>query len=306
VAALSYQGDVYALPYDWAIRGLYVNREIMDPIVPYPVADDYTYEDLMEYAIAATGEDEQGNKLFGLQLGTDATFMWYIIKSMGVNFWGEDYREAYFTDPTVVDMMQYMWDLRWKHGAFPTPEDEQLMGVTGEFSFISGRVAMRAGLNDVAFRYDEGIGDNFLWGVWPMPMGETGRVAYIGNSGWFLPTGTRYPDLGYEMIRFCLSNPEVLPTTGVMGSMFVGRKSFIEWGLPTGDLAAQIPNYEHVFVDLAREAEENVPWFPGMQEFEAIYTKWMDPIFLEGEPNVEEALANLNEETNEFLAAGDW
>ena len=67
------------------------------------------------------------------------------------------------------------------------------MGVSGEFSFVTGRVAMRRGLNDVAFRYDEAIEGKFPWGVYPMPTGPGGRFAFGGNSRNVLASGGSKP-----------------------------------------------------------------------------------------------------------------
>lgn len=176
------------------------------------------------------------------------------------------------------------------------------MGLTGEFVFASGCVAMHRVLNDVAFRMDEAIEDRFDWGVYPMPTGPEGRIAFAGNSGWFILTGSRYPDMAYELIRYGLSNPDLLPTMGVMGSMIVVRKSFWEWGFPQGELAEQIPNYKEMFVDIPGENPKTFPHWPDAQEWGAIWRKHTDPIFVEGQPNIEEAFqACKRRPTNSLL-----
>lgn len=301
VDTMSANGKVYGIPYDWATNGIYVNRAMMDPIMPYPAPDDWTFDDLTQAAIAATGEVD-GQKTWGVALSLGADHIWRFAKSFGGEFFSQDLTESLLNDPKTIEAAQWAWDLRWKHNAMPTPEDEQAMGVTGEFTFISGRVAMRRGLNDVAFRYDEAIGDSFPWGVYPMPTGPGGNYSFGGNSGWFIPTGSRYPDMAYELIRYVLSNPELLPTTAVMGSAFVGRKSFVDWGVPKEELGAAIPNYKHVFVDLPAQNQAVFPWWPGYQEWEQLWYKWTDPIFVEGNPDVEAAMLGLHADTNEFLA----
>lgn len=301
VATMSYEDKVFGIPYDWATNGIYVNRNMMDPIMAYPAPDDWTFEDLTESAIAATGE-VAGQPVWGIALALDPNHIWNFAKSFGGEFFNEDVTESRLDDPLTIAAFQLVWDLRWKHKAMPTPEDEQAMGVAGEATFVSGRVAMRRGLNDVGFRYDEAIGDSFPWGVYPMPAGPAGRFAFGGNSGWFIPTGSRYPDMAYEMMRYVLSNPELLPTTGTLGSSFVGRMSFVDWGLPSGDLAEAIPNYKHVFVDLPAENQAVFPWWPGYQEWEQLWKKWIDPIFIEGQPNVEGAVLGLHDDTNKFLS----
>ncbi|MEM7535458.1 MAG: sugar ABC transporter substrate-binding protein [Chloroflexota bacterium] len=302
VDTMSYQGKVYGIPYDWATIGLYVNREVMDQYTDYPVKSDWTYDDLAELAISATGTNDDGEPVWGLNIGPSSGTIWNMAQSFGGRFFDDDHTESFFTDAGTLEAAQWLWDMRWKHQAMPTPEDTQAMGLTSEFAFASGRVAMHRALNDTAFRMDEAIEGRFDWGVYPLPNGPDGRIAFAGNSGWFIPTGSRYPDMAYELMRYSLSNPDVLPTTGVMGSMIVSRKSFWEWGLPQGDLAEQIPNFKEVFVDIPGENPKTFPHWPGFQEWDAIWRKWTDPVFVEGQENIEEAFQGLQEETNEFLA----
>ena len=111
-----------------------------------------------------------------------------------------------------------------------------------------------------------------------------------GRSAWAIPTDSKQPDLAYELIRYCLSNPDLLPTTGVMGSAFVGRRSFHKWGC----------------YDAPLEKEEHFPWWPGLHEWSPIWQKWMEPIFVEGKPGVEAALEGCHKETQAFLDEGWW
>ena len=302
VETMSYQDTVYAIPYDWATIGVYVNRELMDPLQDYPVNSDWTWQDMRELANAATTETDEG-KVFGVRMGTGSSQVHQISRTMGGGtLFNEDINESRIDAPEIREAVQYLWNLRWKDGVMATPEEEQAAGLTGGLGFVAGRTAMHFSLNDEAFRLEEAIGDKFNWGVYAMPGGEGGKRAFAGNSGWFVPTGSRYPDMAYELIRYALSNPDLLPTTGVMGSMIVSRESFWEWGLPQGELGEAIPNYKEVFVDIPASNQETFPWWPGFQEWNALWTKWMDPIFLEGSDDIDGALAGLHEETNEFFA----
>jgi ABC-type glycerol-3-phosphate transport system substrate-binding protein len=305
VNSLSYKGRVYALPYDWCPIGLYVNRDIMDPITPYPVRDDWTFEDLEEMALAAT-KGQGIEKVFGASVDVGSDTHWRITRTFGGNLFSADMTKSTMDSPESFDAAQFLWDLRWKHKVSPTPADFEAMGLGDEVAFASARVGMHQALNDLMFRLGELIGGLFPWGVYPYPRGKGGRFAFQGNSGWFIPTNSTQPDLSYELMRYCLSSPDVLPTTAVMGGAFVGRKSFAKWGLPTGELAEMIPNFYHAMVEMALENVEPFPWWPGYHEWEAIYLKHMDPVFTEGKPGVKEALAALQRDTQEFLDKGWW
>ena len=305
VSTMSYKGKVYALPYDWCGRGFFVNRDILDPIVgDYPVPDDWTWDDLKELAIKATHEAPEG-KVFGTTYWWNPMWFWGLAKGFGGRFFNDDITESRLNDPKTIEAAQWLWDMLWKHKVIPTSGQLDAIGGAATM-FASQRLAMRATINDEAFRMDELVGGKFRWGVYPLPVGPGGRYCFEGNSGWFIPTGSKYPDLAYELMRYCLSNPELLPTTAVLGSAFVGRKSFWKWGMPPSRVLKDAPNYAHVFIDLATEKEVAFPWWPGYQEWEAIWTKWTDPIFVEGDPDVKGAFEGLHKETNEFLATGWW
>ena len=304
VRTMSYLGKIYALPYDWCGRGIYVNREIVDAIQDYPVSDNWTWEDLAELAKATTVDTPEG-KQYGCSIGYGASNLWYVASGNGGRLFNDDVTESTFTDPNTVEAAQYLWDLLWKDKVHPTPDELGVIGGT-RTGFASGKLAMLSDINAPSFTLDELIGDSFKWGVYPIPMGPGGRYAFGGNSGCFVPTNSGYPDLSYELIRYILSNPELLAATGAMKNAFVSRKSFYKWGLPPSRMLEMMPNFEHVFVELGAENQATFPWWPGYQEWEGIYKKWTDPVFVEGEPGVEEALAGLEEETNEYLASGWW
>jgi len=304
LSTMMYQGKVYALPYDWCGRGFFVNRDIIDPLQDYPVSDDWTWDDLKELAIAATSEGPEG-KIFGFNYSWSPMWFWGMAKGFGGRFFNENQTESKITDPATLEAAHWLWDAIWKDETIPTTGMLDAIGGTATL-FASQRLAMRGVINDEAFRMDELVGGAFRWGVYPLPLGPGGRVSFEGNSGWFIPTGSNWPDMAYELIRYCLSNPDLLPTTAALGSSFVGRKSFWKWGLPPERVRVDAPNYAHVYIDLAAEEEYAFPWWPGYQEWEAIWVKYTDPLFVEGEPNIEEAFEGIHEETNEFLATGWW
>jgi len=300
-----WKGKQTAIPYDWCPYLWYVNREIMDQFVEYPGDYNWTIDDALELAIKATSESPEG-PIFGMNHSIGYDGFWRLAKTLGGDIFNEDVSTSLLASDEAIEAAHWMWDLRWKHKACPSPADFEAMGLGGEFAFASGRVGMHGGLNDIAFRLDEMIGGQFNWGVYPYFKGPGGRFAYQGNSAWAIPTDSEQPDLAYELIRYCLSNPDLLPTTGVMGSAFVGRRSFHKWGRPTGELGDRIFNYEQVTYDAPLENEAHFPWWPGMQEWEPLWMKWTDPIFVEGKPGIEEALAGLHKETQAFLDTGWW
>ena len=120
---------------------------------------------------------------------------------------------------------------------------------------------------------------------------------------WVIPTGAKYPDLGWELTRYVLSNPAIQPTIASMGSLFPGRLSFAKWGLPPM-WETKIPNAYEVFLEASLEKPDYFGYFPLYDEWEPLWGKWMDPVFVEGDPDVEAALEGLQAESNALLAGG--
>lgn len=305
VAPMTYKGKVYALPWDWCPQAIYVNRDLMDKYQAYPAPDSWTLDDMARLAAQANNPDPK-NRVFGLNIGIGYDNWRRLTKENGGDIFNKEMTKVSFNSDLGMAAAQYLWDVRWKAKIAPTPADFTAMGLGSEMAFASGKVAMHSAINDACFRLDELIGTKFKWGIYPWPTGKAGRYAYQGNSGWFIPKGAKQPALAYEIMRFVTSNPDVLPTIGVMGSTFPSRKSFVKWGCPTGELAQRIPNYYHAFVDMAVETEEPFPWWPGLQEWEATYKKWMDPVFIEGKPDVKSAVEGLQKESQAFFDAGWW
>ena len=301
---ITYQGEVHSIPYGWVTYALYTNREIIEPIAGWPIDDDWTWDDMAQIAIEATS-GEGMDKIFGVNMGTGNVDIWTMTMSEGVDtFLEEDgVVKPNWADPAVVDAIQYLWDLRWKHGAMPTSADASILG-GGEFMLSSGRVGMQWAISDVAFRVDELVGDKFPWGFAPVPVGPAGRFAFAGGAQWAIPTGSKEPDLMYEVMRYVLSNPAIAPTIASMGSLYTGRVSFAEWALPPM-WETNYPEAKHVLLDLPLTgpgSEDAFEWYLGWPEFEELRSKWMDPVLVEGESNVEEALNNLQDEAEELYA----
>ncbi|MBV7337047.1 hypothetical protein KFU94_54225 [Chloroflexi bacterium TSY] len=91
-----------------------------------------------------------------------------------------------------------------------------------------------------------------------------------------------------------------MPTIGLEGSLYPGRISYAEYGLPP-NWQENMPNAKHVLLDLGMEQPTYYPYFTKYQEWSAIWRKWADPIFVEGEPDIAAAFAGLQQETNELL-----
>ena len=174
---------------------------------------------------------------------------YWIVKSFGGDDRTADLKKSMMADPKTVQAFQFIRDLEWKYKVQPSAAMVQGLGMTMETAFVSGKIAMHYGLNDLSFRFGEAIGDKFKWTVAPTPTGPAGRFQFSGGSAWCIPSTCTQKDLAYELIRYVLSNPELLPTTATMGGALVSNMEFAKFGLPPEELGIS-DAFQHAFIDL--------------------------------------------------------
>lgn len=297
---IAYKGKQYGFPIDWAPRAVLINRDIMDPILgTWPPPENWSYQDLMDLAIAATDTSGE-NKQYGLATGHHAIRQWNVTRGFGGHFFNEEITEGRFNEPEVIEAFQYTHDLLHRHQVSPSAGDIQIFG--GQFAaFAAGNIGMWWTLSDETRPMVEAVGDSFRLGIGPEPVGPNGRFGFEGNVGWFIPSGSNWPEIAYEFMRWNLTDPDQARYMSVAGfGGFPGRKSSGKWNVL--QIEEFLPNYGRAAWELGAETEEHFPLFPEGQEWMPVYNQHIDPLMLENVGTVEEALANLNTDTNELFA----
>ncbi len=297
VDAFKYDGKQYAIPYDWAPGGLYVNKTLIEGAGFQMPTEATGFDEFLEMAKAVSKPDEN---IFGINLpyGWPAGLYW-IYRSFGADFFAPDLSKGLFDSAEFVEATQWLADLRFKHNVAVRPEN--LQGINNPFS--QGVVAMNWSLNDEAFKQGDLIADNFEWDVAPSPTGPNGRFQFVGGSGWSIPKGAKNPDLAWELIRYVLSDPEALPITAKMGSSFVSRADMWEHAFDgAADVGFTKEAYKHTFYDLGQKDGVVPPYHPKYVEWESLWQKHMDPVFIGENSDVAAACNALNDDTNKLLA----
>ena len=302
---MAYQGVQYGLARDWAPHAVLINLDIMEEAgMPYPVPDRWTWEEVLEYASAATRETPEGRQ-FGLFAWPEQpAYQWNRVRAWGGQFFNEDVTESRFDDPKTIDCFQWLWDAIFKHRIVPSQVDWSDYG-SGWWMFAAGRIGMISTLSDEAklFLERERVGDLFRLGIGPEPIGPSGqRFGFQGNVGWFIPSRSNWPDIAYELMRWRLTDDEQVLRFSVSSefSFLPARKSAGRWTIVT--VEEKLPEYGHAAWELGAENQEHFPLFPEVDEWMELYFKWIDPILVGRDPDVEGALMGLHEETNELFA----
>jgi hypothetical protein len=116
-----------------------------------------------------------------------------------------------------------------------------------------------------------------------------------------IPKTSRQPEMAYELIRFVLTNPDLLPITGKMGSMFVGHVDYWEYAMPPEGAVDQ-EAFKHTFFDLGQRDGTHPVYHPKFQEWEnTVYRPSFDPLWIGEERDAAVACAQAHEGTIEIL-----
>ena len=306
IEAFNFDGVQYAFPYDIAPGGFYINVDLFEEAgIPLPT-EETTWEEILEMAVALT-QDTDGdgeNDVFGLNNlawpGANAGGMYWIVKSFGGDYWNEDITESRLNDPATIETLQFLSDLIWEHGVHPTAGAVATSGFDSELYFANGNVAMHYGLNDVASRFGELIGDDFNWTVAPTPAGPAGRYQFVGGSAFAIPASSSQPELAYELIRYTLANPDHIARTAEMGSAFTSHLDFTDAVLPEDSPIREA--YEHSFVELGAENGIHPAYHPKYQEWEtSIFISLFDLLWTGEERDAAVIAEQAHELTNELL-----
>lgn len=304
VSGFQYAGQQFAFPYDWATAGLYINVDWFEDAGVEIPTEDWTYDQLLQAAIKLAQHAGSPGKQWGMSLPTGSNFGHAIIKAFGGEYVDGDPLTMHFTDPGTIAGFQYPYDAIWKHQAMPNvAQIKSATAGSGDTSafFASAKVAMMHDLNDTAFVIGDLVKDKFRWTVAPLPKGPAGRFQGVGGSAFAIPKGSPHPDVTYEFIKYALSDPENLPVTAKMGSMFVANSTFWKDGVPAKDVLDQAA-YEHTFYELGKQNADRPLYWPGYGRWDSsVYMKNMDNLWANQTSDVAATLAQVQAETEPLL-----
>ncbi len=306
IKAFQYEGKQYAIPYDYAPGGFYINVDLFEEAGLELPTEDSTWDDILAMAQTLTKDlDGDGNPdQWGISnlagVGSGGGGLYWIVKSFGGDFWNEDITESRMAEPGTIAAFQFLSDLIWKYKVMPTADAVAATGFSSELLFANGQVAMHYALNDTASRFSELIGDDFTWTVAPTPTGPAGRFQFIGGSAFAIPTSSTQPELAYELIRYTTSSPDVLPRTAEMGSSYTSRLGYTEFVLPKDSPIRDA--YAHTFSELGVRDGVFPAYHPKFQEWESsILTSIFDRLWTGEELDVSKLAQEADDLTNTLL-----
>jgi len=198
--------SMFGCPENVQSMVFFYNKKLFDTAgVKYP-DDTWTWEDVLAAADKMTLR--QGNKTTQWGLATGALTIWWGLQTLS---WAQDTAfvdkeleptKFQMTDPRNVASMKFVQDLIYTHKVAPSAAQAQAFA-QDIGPFATGKVAMIAdgGWNTSAFQQLD-----FEWGIAPLPMFGSKRVAPYWLGGWNIPKSTKTQDAAFEFALWSASN----------------------------------------------------------------------------------------------------
>ncbi len=183
---------------------LYYNRDLFDKAgLKYP-DENWTWDDFLAAAQKLTVKQGEDYTQWGCDLGYlpgwDGgweTLVWERGgKLMDTNF---DPPKLYLDSPEVIDALQWMQDLTYKHQVTPSQAAQQSLAQAGG-PFLSGKVGM---VVDGCWMLSSYVKGGFKLGMSVVPKGPAGRVQPLWYApGFVIAKASKNKDLAWEWCRW--------------------------------------------------------------------------------------------------------
>ena len=193
--------NLYALPENLQTSALYYNKELFDAAgLEYP-DESWTYEQVVEAAVALTKREGDRVSQWGMTLGNLG--IWWGIQTIswakGVGFVDRivEPTQFQFSLPANVETLDFVRSLVHDYQVAPAPTvTEQNPDVSG---FASGRIGL---VVEGSWQISSFKELPFEWGVAPIPKVEDNRVVPYWMGGWMIAEDSSVADAAFEWARW--------------------------------------------------------------------------------------------------------
>jgi len=209
----TYEGKVYAVPYDVDVRVMYYNKTLLRQAgfvdAHGKVVPPKTWDDVLRYNQKLTLTSKTGGytQVGFIPLYGPAQFYLFGWQNGG-DFMSEDGRTCTLNDPKLVEALQWVVKCYDAIGGRAQVEGFQKAFIAGAFDpFLVGKLAMTVdgnwNLNNIVRHKPD-----MEFGVVPAPVPEgQPPITWSGGFSIAIPFGAKHPELAWEFIKW-MSSPE--------------------------------------------------------------------------------------------------
>ncbi|MAT96779.1 MAG: ABC transporter substrate-binding protein [Anaerolineaceae bacterium] len=298
IDAFTWDGEIFCIPQNISSLVVYYNQDMFDAAsLPYP-ADDWTWDDFVETAVALTQDFDGDGTIDQYGVGVDtslyrlAPFVWQngapIVNS-------EDFpTRLTMTRPPAQAALQWFVDLRQVHGVVPDRVEEAAQD--SESRFVAGTTAMFLDSRRGTPTYREI--EDFVWDVAPLPRNQA-VAGVLHSDAYCLSSTTTNKDAAWTFIEFANSfeGQTIIAKSGrTVPSLIAVAESeaFLD---PT-----QLPARSRIWLDTA-DTLRLVPLISTWEEIESTASEEIERAFY-GDISVEEAAMLIDTRTEEYFRLG--
>jgi multiple sugar transport system substrate-binding protein len=214
-----WQGGLYGGLLYAGGQALYVNKDLLAAAgLEFP-SEEWTWDDLLEYAMALT---DPAQNQWGIHIGIINPPYWgaSFIHGMGGSVLNESMDACALTSPEAQAGLQFLADLIFVHEVMPSPT--ALAGQ--ENPFLTGKVGLYFG---GTWQEGEIRSAGFDWDFAPMPVHpDTGiRSVQMGSNAWSILSTSQHQEEAWQVVKFLMGEGG---QRGMMANGVPGLTSVVE------------------------------------------------------------------------------
>jgi multiple sugar transport system substrate-binding protein len=295
VAQMTYEGKLYALPYDFSNLGIYYNKTAFASAgVDLPPAE-WKWDDLAALAQKFAKKDDKGKyNAWGLLLYTWNWVFMGCLYGWGGKVFSDDLTSCVINTPENVECMKWFIEQR-KQGMYPeasaTPE--------GVDAFMAGLVPMEFQGSWATTSMRDSVKDKFEYDCTAMPTSPNGGSCVNAAGGaWGIAASSKDPQAAWAWNKFLTSTESTNVLISEPLRSIPGRKSSAKRWTEVAAKGGLPPKNVAVF---AKQNETAVakPYPAFWQIFGNVWGNMIDPV-LNGTSDEDPAavLAKVQDEVN--------
>jgi ABC-type glycerol-3-phosphate transport system substrate-binding protein len=298
VTQMIYQGDLYALPYDFSNLAVVYNAGIFEEVGLDVPSGDWDWNGLKEVGEALKEETDGRQTRWGFRAHAWPWVVLGIVHANGGRILSEDQTECVLHSDVNIETFQFFRDLMTdgvapESGSMPQGVDPFSTGLLGMDSMGSWATQSQR----------ERVGDSFTFDVVPTPYGSDGRRAVSAAGGaWGIAANSEYKEVTWEFNVHLTSTESTNILISEPVRSLPGRKSSVPAWNEAASREDLPPRNVEVFAQQMEDAYAE-PFPVYWKDLQNIWFNRVAPLMQGGEDlDIGESLQKFQDEVNEIIA----
>ncbi len=235
--ALSFKGQLYAIPRDVSNLVIFYNKDIFDKKhIPYP-SKTWNLNDFLQTAQKLTDKNT-----FGISFEEDPLFYLPYLMSNGGGFLPDEINKS-----ESQKSLNFYADLRKKYHV--APKNSESASATMAQMFLQGRLAMYLSGRWMVPKIREEAG--FDWDIAQFPNGTKGSIVQLDASGWAVSKSSKHKKEAMKLVEY-LSSKDSIEKFTKSGLIVPAREDVANSSV---FLDGEKPEHANVFLDIISSSE---------------------------------------------------